>query len=484
MPIYNHEGTSEASGDKGEKYKQAIEEYLRARGYSIERRSNHHSTTEDLAAVTVDEGFHYLSGEKVGDDIKKFVRVEAKGTKLSRLNDDFLTELARVFIDYCEQDGGFEYHIYASYLQAFDKWERIFDPRTNSPEYIKDYFDTLRERQKLNDAEEAALQNLGVEDFEWFLADVFVHRASWNRLGQMAEDERSVNRSKWDFYTRENSPSRETETLVANFLRISGLPESIYIGENLADHPEDIYVDNPRYLPIWVESGLFYSLIPMEEIPDSLRPFIDGESVQSRPFGSWLESEDTTPNVAKRLFNREIRRRAVDGYEDCRMVRHQYENRLLFKHGGERSGEDDDSPAKTRVEGWDVAMDWGAYTAHRYAAPVVKQYKEQFYVFIDTGWMFSRSGRGTDIVKGDTASKLHDKLQSSGHYRPNNLKAQFRQWRAYLGMDESPPLEETDIEDDTQRVEFEHEDGLELRVRPPKDGTERELLMQRGVDAY
>lgn len=72
MPIYNHEGTSEASGDKGEKYKQAIEEYLRARGYSIERRSNHHSTTEDLAAATVDENFHYLSGEKVGDDVKKW----------------------------------------------------------------------------------------------------------------------------------------------------------------------------------------------------------------------------------------------------------------------------------------------------------------------------------------------------------------------------------------------------------------------------
>ena len=124
------------------------------------------------------------------------MRVKAKGTKLSRLDDDFLTELARVFIDYCEQDGGFEYHIYASYFQAFDKWGQIFDPRTNTPEHIKHYFHTLRERQKLNDAEEAALQNLGVEGFEWFLADVFVHRASWNRLGQMAEDERSVNRSK------------------------------------------------------------------------------------------------------------------------------------------------------------------------------------------------------------------------------------------------------------------------------------------------
>jgi hypothetical protein len=98
MPIYNHEGTSEASGDKGEKYKQAIEEYLRARGYSIERRSNHHSTTEDLAAVTVDESFHYLSGEKVGDDDGENVQVEENETKLSRLEDDIHTKVASVFM--------------------------------------------------------------------------------------------------------------------------------------------------------------------------------------------------------------------------------------------------------------------------------------------------------------------------------------------------------------------------------------------------
>jgi hypothetical protein len=293
-----------------------------------------------------------------------------------------------------------------------------------------------------------------------------------------------VNRSKWDFYTRENSPSREAETLVANFLRISGLPESIHIGENLTDHPEDIYVDNPRYLPIWVESGLFYSLIPTGEMPDSLRPFVNAESVQSRPFDSWLESEEAAPNIAKRLFNREIRRRAVDGYEGCRTVRHQYESRLLFKREGGESGGEDDSPGKTRVEGWDVAMDWGTYTAHRYATPVVKRYEDQFYVSIDTGWMFSRSGQSTDIIKGDIASKLHDKLQSSGHYRPNNLKAQFRQWRAYLGMDEPAPLDEINIEEDSQRLEFEREEGLKLRVRPPKDGDERELLMQRGVNTY
>jgi hypothetical protein len=484
MPIYNHEGGSEASGDKGEKYKQAIEEYLRARGFSIERRANHHSTTEDLAAVAVADDFLYFGGEKVGDVVKKFWRVEAKATKLSRLDEDFLTELARVFIDYCAQDGGFEYHVFASYLQAFEEWERIFEPRKNTPEGIEDYFGTMRERQNLNDAEESTFQQLDRADFERFLGDVFVHRASWNRLGQMAEDEQAVDRSKWDFYTRENSPIQEKESLVANFLRISGLPESIYIGENQADHPEDIFTDNPRHLPIWVEGGSFYSLLPTSEMPESLHPFVGIESVQSRTFDDWLETEEEAPDITKRLFNRAIRSRAVERYEDCKMVRHRYENRLLFEHGRDGSGQQTDDMEKTKVEGWDVAMDWGAYTAHRYGNPVVKRYDGQFYAFIDTGWMFSRSGRGINIIDGDLASELHNDLQSSGHGNPNNLKAQFRQWRAYLGMDESASSERSIEGDDPQRLEFERESELELRKRPPKDTDERALLMQRGVDTY
>ncbi|MFC7226792.1 hypothetical protein N0B31_05200 [Salinirubellus salinus] len=484
MPIYNHEGGSEASGDKGEKYKQAIEEYLRARGFSIERRSNHHSTTEDLAAVGVGDDFLYFGGEKVGDAVKEFWRVEAKATKLSRLDDDFLTELARVFIDYCEEDGQFAYHIFASYLQAFEKWERIFDPRKNTPEHIEDYFETMGENQKLNEAELTAFNQLDLEDFERFLGDVFVHRATWNRLGQMAEDERGVDREKWDFYTRENAPVHERETLVANFLRISGFPESIYIGRNLADHPEDIFVDNPRHLPIWVEEGSFYSLLPPSEMSQSLIQFVEEDSVRSRPFLEWLNVEEEAPRLAKRLFNRAVRERAVTRYEGCKLVRHRYENRLLFEHETEGSDAGDGDMNKTKIEGWDVAMDWSGYAAHRYANPVVKRYDDQFYVFIDTGWMFSRSGRGASIIDGDLASELHNDLQSAGHGNPNNLKAQFRQWRAYLWMDGSDREGLSPPGDDPQELEFDAVESLRIGKRPPKNTEEREHLMQRGVDDY
>lgn len=483
MPLINHEGGSEASYDKGEKYKGRVEEYLRARDYSIERRSNHHSTTEDLAAIGVEDDFHCLNGEKVGDEFKKFVRVEAKGGDLSRLDESFLTELARVFIDFCEQDGGFEYHVYAANLQAPRKWQSIFDPRQNSDEGVEDYFEQIVEDHGLNEREEEVFRQYDVEDFEWFLADVFVHQASWDRLGQMAEDERSVDRSKWDFYARENPPYREPETLVANFLHISGYPEYVYIGECLADHPEEIYNHNPRYLPIWVEGGILYSLIPDEDMEESLLRFVDEESIQRQEFDRWLREEGANA-TAKKLFNRYVRQRVVEDYDGCRMVRHQYENRLIFEHDPENDG--DDGPSQTKVDGWVVTMERGKYVGHRYAAPQVRRYEDAFYVFVETGWLFSHTGRGNNIADGDLASRLHDELQSDGYYRPNNLKAQFRQWRSYLGLDEGEFQTRVPStgDGDPLSIGFTEVNELEIRKRPPKDTSERALLMERGVDSY
>lgn len=257
MPLFNHEGGSEASYDKGEKYKQRVEEYLRARGFTIERRSNHHGTTEDLAAIGVDDDYHFFNGEKASDEFKTFVRIEAKGGDLSRLSNSFLTELARVFIDYCEQDGGFEYHIYAANLQAMNKWEKIFSPRKNTDQAIKEYFQTIIEDSNLTEAEQNTFDQYDRDDFEGFLTDVFIHQATWDRLGQMAEDERSIDRSKFDFYTRENSPLQKPETLIPNFLRIEELPVYITTAESTVGRPEEIYDHNEvyRHMPIWIENG-------------------------------------------------------------------------------------------------------------------------------------------------------------------------------------------------------------------------------------
>lgn len=487
MPLFNHEGGSEASYDKGEKYKERVEEYLRARGFTIERRSNHHGTTEDLAAIGVDDDYHFFNGEKASDEFKTFVRIEAKGGDLSRLSNSFLTELARVFIDYCEQDGGFEYHIYAANLQAMNKWEKIFSPRKNTDEAINEYFQTIIEDSNLTEAEQNTFDQYDRDDFEGFLTDVFIHQATWDRLGQMAEDERSIDRSKFDFYTRENSPLQKPETLIPNFLRIEEPPEYITTAESTVGRPEEIYDHNEvyRHMPIWIENGTLYTLFTKDELSDPLRTFINEDSITQSKFVQWLDSDENTRRISKKLFERYIKRRAITDYEDCRMVRHNRENRVIFEHIPEEN--DTDEPTQTKVETWVVTMERGRYIAHRYGIPKIKQYEETFYVFVETGWLFSSSGRGTNIVEGSRASNLHDDLQGDGYNRPNNLKAQFRQWRSYFDLVDSSSQAETlpgmNQDDDPQKMSFVMED-LEIRKQPPKSSDEQEHLMDKDVTSY
>lgn len=488
MPWFDHEGGSEASFHTGEKYKNRIAEYLRARGNSIERRSDHHATTEDLAAVGISEDFYCLDAEKVSSEFEKRIRVEAKAGEVSRLDESFVTELARTFLDYHEQSREFEYHIYSPHFQAPDKWKRIFKPRVSTKDAIKDYYDEVVSRHSLNDQEEEKFREYEFEHFKRFLEDVFIHRAGWDRLEQMTEDEQSVDRSKWDFYTKENRPYDRPETLIPNFHKLEEYPDYIYVGVCTADRHRDVYEANKWYSPIWIEGDEIYSLTPPEEMEDSLLKFIETDSIKEQSFDQWLEDVEKADEIAKRLFNRFLKKRGVENYDTCKLVRHDYENRLIFQHNPDKDSVEEDGPEQTFVEGWKVTMERGRSIAHRYGVPQFRQYDGDFYVFVETGWLFSRRGYGNDIISGDQASKLHDDLQSDGYHRPNNFKAQFRQWRSYLDLTEEPPQNQSLFDDEErdhpQAMYFSEIDDLEVRKRPPKDTSERNELMSPEVDSY
>lgn len=488
MPWFDHEGGSEASFHTGEKYKERVVEYLRARGNSIERRSDHHATTEDLAAVGVSDEFYCLDAEKISSEFEKRIRVEAKAGEVSRLDESFITELARVFLDYHEQSRDFEYHVYSPHFQAPDKWKQIFKPRLSTEEAIEEYYDEVVSRHDLNEQEEEKFQEYELEHFKRFLEDVFIHRAGWNRLEQMAEDEKSVDRSKWSFYTKENRPYDRPETLIPNFLMLSEYPDHIYIGICTADRHRDVYEANEWYTPIWIDEDTIYSLTPHDEMEGTLLSFIDEDSIEKRDFGEWLDGVGKTDEIAKRMFNRYLKKRGVEDYDSCKLVRHDYENRLIFRHDPDEGDIEDDEPEQTFVEGWKVTMERGSFIAHRYGLPQFRQYNGDFYVFVETGWMFSQRGRGNEIITGDLASELHDDLQSDGYYQHNNLKAQFRQWRSYLNLTEDPPQNKSlfgeEERDEPQAMYFSEIDDLELRKRPPKNTSERNELMSTEVDSF
>lgn len=520
MPVNRHRGGKETSHDVGEKYRKLVADYFRAKGYIIERQSNHHATTEDIAAVTVPDEYDVISGGKEipGREYFKEIRVETKASDLSRLNNTFIDELLRVFIDYQklgEMDKWFEYHVFTSDLLAPDKWESIFDREGYADEAIREYYRETKERHDLNDEETAALSTYDFEDFKDFLADVFIHEADKPRLREMVEDEKQIDRSKWDFYTREFRAYAQDETLIPNFFQITSLPDSVWIADCHVDHYSDIFEENPRHLPIYYEKGKLYSLIPESEMETSLLQLINTESITQREFHNW--NQDVTPFVLKTLLNRAIKTRAVEKYDSCTIVRRDYDDILIFKHDGGTTDEDQSvqtalthitsnnaeeqtasaeglsskntsreetsGPSSKKVENRKVTMEWGTAIAHRYCLPQVKEYADEYYVIVETGWVFSEHGLGEQLISGDRAHELHTKLQERQYHNPNNEKAQLRQWKTYLELEAPDNKQQRLNEQNHQDLAFAPIDNLTLTERPPNDSSEREAIKDR-LNAY
>jgi hypothetical protein len=232
---------------------------------------------------------------------------------------------------------------------------------------------------------------------------------------------------------------------------------------------------------------------------ESLSEFVDTEAAESEDFREWIEGtgDEDRYRLATILLNRQLTWRGVKNYDRCIAVRHDGVQKLIFEPEETRPGSEPttvqrdlsgnefevDTDEDTRdddIEGWDITKDWGSCVAHRYGRPQVKTYDGDHYVFVSTGWLFTETGRG-NVIGGERADKLHRELEKGSNMRHNNVRAMWRQWHAYLGL-ERKPNRQIGGRDDTasQEMGFEPVTGLELRERPPKTGKERERLMSQG----
>jgi hypothetical protein len=244
----------------------------------------------------------------------------------------------------------------------------------------------------------------------------------------------------------------------------------------------------------------------------SLLRLIDTDSITQQEFQEW--KKDVSQLVVKNLLTRAIKKRAVEKYDSCRIVRHNYDNILIFQHHdiddedeGESvqielddvlTGDEDESaasaedplsnrstdeepsePSSTKIEDRKVAMEWGTTIAHRYCLPEIKKYENQFYVFLETGWVFSEHGLGNRLIDGDRAHELHTQLQKRQYHNPNNMKAQLRQWKRYLELEAPDNKQQRFSEQDQQSMAFAPIEDLSLTERPPNNSSEREAIKDR-----
>lgn len=485
MSFENLEGAQESSHHSGEKYRRQVRDYLEAGEYL--EVGDSYAGTSDIV----------LTRPAHNED--KEYRGETKNTKLSLFDDGFIDELARQFVDYSRSGSDeFDFMVFAHDYASQSRWEDIFHDRIRKEEEVRTYYEELVERHDLNDAEAEQFEALDFRDFWRFLERVDIKKAGYERLGELIDDRESQSRAekKWGFYTRENEPVKERGNPVPNFVRIVDLPDEMWTLRSLAANYHDVYDQNPHHLPIWFDSGQAYSLIPPEEMPDTLRKFVDTSEVDSYDFEEWIDQDgDQHHRRVIALLNRKVLWRGVRRYDRCVSVRHERQHKLIITKvnpalqnsdetrqqdlfGDLKPSEGETTESNQELDGYVAVKDWGSAYAHRYGRPVVKRYGDHYYVIVETGWLFTERGRGDSVIDGDRADELHNQLDKNTLSRNPNQKSQFRQWRTYLGLDEGAEGHETIPGTSGQLMTFEEGLDIRFRERPPKNTDERDTLME------
>jgi len=471
----NLEGGQESSQHSGEAYRNRVEEYLESK--------------ESLSTGDPYSGTSDIRLTRPAHNEEKVFRVETKNTKASLADPSLLTEIARQFIDFCIGEEEFEFHIFAEDFADQPRWKNTFRDRTRKEKEVRRLYSALREKHNLTDDELERFKELDFDEFWRFLENAHVKKAGFGRLGELIAENESQERreQKWEFYIRENMPIQESGELIPNFLRISALPDRIWTLPSLTTDYEEVYDENPRYLPIWFEGTDAYSLIPPSRMEESLSKFVRSDEAVAHDFAQWVAEDEANKRFGKILLNNQLTWRGEMLQQQCKIVRHNRQYKLIFTTDSQpvqQTLEGDIRPGENRMseQGYNVTINVKGVVGHRYGSLTVKEYDENYYMFIRTGWLFSKNGRGDDIIEGDWATDLHHWLRKNGYDQHPNHRAQLQQWLMYLRTGvkgaEKPRMSELAGIDSDQIIEFSLPAGMELPVRPPSNSSERDTLME------
>lgn len=474
MSWENLEGGQESSQHKGEVYRRRVEEYLESKEFLS--TGDPYSGTSDIRLT------------RPAHNEEKIFRVETKNTKASLADSTLLTELTRQFIDFYVSSEDFEFHIFAVDYADQRRWKNVFRDRTRKEQEVKRLYNDICEKHKLNEEEALRFEELDFDDFWRFLENVHIKKAGYDRLGELITENESREQydKKWEFFTRENKPVEESGDLIPNFLRITQFPEHIWIAPALVTDYKEVYKENPRHLPIWIEGTTVFSLIPPEEMSDSLVKFVNTGEAVTHDFKNWVMDESTDQRIGKILLNNQLTWRGEELHDNCKVVRHNRTYKLVFTTDRpvQQTLDGNIGQEKERMskDGYTVTIGAKGVVGHRYGSISIKRYDDHYYSFIRTGWIFSQEGLGEDLITGDFASTLHHWLRKHGYNQHPNHRARLKQWlhhlRTGVGDADEPHISELGQLDPNQYMRFSRPSGMTLDARPPRNSAEQEALME------
>jgi len=465
VPIYNLYKEREGTARRGEDYKEAVIEYMEGLNYMVERDSAFHSTLDDIQFV------NKASGDKVV--------AEAKAYSTGLSPNDFKDELARYFLEYIVQPEAhrFDFYIFAETLSNDQLWKALFDRDVTDNQKLIDFYEKLQESVKDDVADR--LDDTEVDEFRDFAIDTHVFVGTYNDLYQQAHQLEKTERFQYEPYLHSYEPVSEQTEYATNLFQIARYPERLYVIET-TDEAESarVYNYNNEAFPIKLHERKLYSLVHPDRLPGSTRHYIYEESFETRQFEDWLrnlpEGEDRE-NIVRSLLRGIFTLVAKD--KDCLIDREKgttvYPELDNRQHGNERK----------LGRSW-VAKELDSYpdVIHRGVKVRVRRYADGYYYVLLPTQVFTTDGRRP--VTGERKSRLQNDFSPNRFHAQNSkYDRQLRVWEELLMSDQTqldrfmghkiPVVEELEV----SRV-----DSLSLDVRPPKDGEERDELIETAAD--
>ena len=445
-------GGSEVSGKNADLYKNKVIEVLGLNGYLLIKNSSNVQQTPDLIFKKP-----YTEGDTE-------IWVETKYSDVSLSDTDFLTELARYFLNYMLRpyDEKFDLFLFLRKCKNWERWRHVFDNILYKKEESYNTYSNMINKANLRDEEKDKIQSFYFFDFESFLSDCYVHQVNYDGLLMKILEYKTDYRKFTSelFYTRELRPLKSRSTIIANFAQISSLPKYVYLASMKSNVKyNDIFSRNIYYKSYWPKWGKVFSLYPFESAEDTILQYIEQHGHEKIDVNKWLNSNYQNYQVIGGLMKKQIIEKAVDS--GCEYIEYKGHN-LYFIHenlGGELQHIKDKQVSRCFKEAEPL------FVKHIAIKINVKVHDGTFYMILSPAVLFSTDGK--NLITGPNVRRLHE-IFSPNRFDTNlNILGDLKWWFKFLNLGEQ--------DSDPQSCRTSDLVSLSLPVRPPKNSLERDM---------
>lgn len=457
--VYRNPDRRESQSQKGKDYVDAVIDFMSAYGFLTEGRAEDTGEGEDI-----------VFKPKAGN--RQPVIAEAKSRDVDSEGfspNDYIKGFAERFME-CEEGNyvGYEFHLFFEVESNGTLWRNLFH-KHDSDEIEKFY------RKMVSKTEGEVHNFLKKHDysrFEQFAADSVIwasfDRQDLTRLVRRIEQEGDYD---WNPYLETYDYVHESGSLMANLIEISSMPNVLYKLSAKEGLNTRAFYNTEKNLntPVEYDSGIIYSLLHPDELPDVTLQFCDSTEPDEQNFSEWaLTDERERVDIAKSLLKRLLV--AYGLQNSAEVTRKRNDTRLYAVHG---------ETDLSSTEGWlTQQLDSHPEVRHRTVALEVEFLTGKYYYALLPRQEFTKNGQTP--VSGSRKEDLSADFNPAKYPQNDRKRRTVEMWADILSPNVS--FARFQLPDPFKEIELRQPKKFQLEeARPPIDSAERKELIEGAV---